>query len=266
VTADDSVLSFLNLTEVTNRDGGRYMCKASNSAGSVDHTEEIIVQGPPFVRSVTREWKEGGDLLLLCPVSGHPITRISWTRGEKALESSNKYEVSPNGQLLIRSAKKDVDCGEYICTAVGLDGQTASGTVRVVIKAAPLLGALTFPLLRAGQRAQAVCQSVQGDLPITFLWQFNGRPLHPGDQVTIHRSEFSTSLLFHPLLASHTGNYTCQATNSAGRDEVEGSLLVQAPPRWVREPKDAEVVAGEEIVDPWWSAWDKAFLSPLALD
>ena len=32
-----------------------------------------------------------------------------------------------------------------------------------------------------------------------------------------------------------------QATNSAGRDKVEGSLLVQAPPRWVREPKDAEV-------------------------
>ena len=29
-------------------------------------------------------------------------------------------------------------------------------------------------------------------------------------QVTIHRSEFSTSLLFHPLLTSHTGNYTCQ--------------------------------------------------------
>ena len=82
-----------------------------------------------------------------------------------------------------RSAKKDVDSGEYICTAIGLDGQTASGTVRVVIKviiiiiaiiiiiiiiitiiiiiiiikiqiiknpnqAAPLLGALTFPLLR----------------------------------------------------------------------------------------------------------------------
>ena len=28
--------------------------------------------------------------------------------------------------------------------------------------------------------------------------------------MTIHRSEFSTSLLFHPLLTSHTGNYTCQ--------------------------------------------------------
>ena len=108
-------------------------------------------------------------------------------------------------------------------------------------------------------------------------------------KVTIHRSEFSTSLLFHPLLASHTGNYTCQvqstlyskhlgflphtlkeksrrkggdptlqATNSAGRDEVEGSLLVQAPPRWVREPKDAEVVnfilrlQKVEIFSRWW--------------
>ena len=31
--------------QVTHRDGGRYMCKATNSAGSVDHVEEIIVQG-----------------------------------------------------------------------------------------------------------------------------------------------------------------------------------------------------------------------------
>lgn len=30
--------------------------------------------------------------------------------------------------------------------------------------------------------------------------------------------------------------------------------------------EEREVVAEEEIVDPWWSAWDKAFLSPLALD
>ena len=75
--------------------------------------------------------------------------------------------------------------------------------------------------------------------------------------MTIHRSEFSTSLLFHPLLTSHTGNYTCQvnslqrkdivilalqATNSAGTYEVDGVLLVQAPPRWVQEPEDAEVL------------------------
>ena len=33
-----------------------------------------------------------------------------------------------------------------------------------------------------------------------------------------------------------------QATNSAGNDEVDGVLLVQAPPRWVREPEDAEVL------------------------
>ena len=29
----------------------------------------------------TGKYLKGGDLVLLCPVSGHPITRISWTRG-----------------------------------------------------------------------------------------------------------------------------------------------------------------------------------------
>ena len=69
MTADDSVLSFLNLTkvfaliiitvpiiiimiaiiisllQVTHRDGGRYSCKASNSAGNVQHMEEIVLHG-----------------------------------------------------------------------------------------------------------------------------------------------------------------------------------------------------------------------------
>ena len=35
---------------------------------------------------------------------------------------------------------------------------------------------------------------------------------------------------------------TLQATNSAGTYEVDGVLLVQAPPRWVQEPEDAEVL------------------------
>ena len=33
-----------------------------------------------------------------------------------------------------RSAKKEVDSGGYVCTAIGRNEQTASGTVRVVIK------------------------------------------------------------------------------------------------------------------------------------
>ena len=88
-------------------------------------------------------------------------------------------------------------------------------------------------VLREGMRTQAVCQAMQGDLPIVFHWSKGGLPIDPvRDQVTVHEQGFSSSLVFEPLLAGHTDNYTCEATNSAGHDSHRAQLVVQvqSPP------------------------------------
>lgn len=97
-------------------------------------------------------------------------------------------------------------------------------------------------------RSQAVCQSIQGDLPIQFRWSKNGLPIDPvRDQLTVHEQGFSSSLVFEPLLADHSDNYTCEATNSAGQDSHTARLVVQVPPHWVEEPRDLVVLAGEPV-------------------
>jgi hypothetical protein len=45
VTSYDDVMSQLNLTRVTERDGGHYSCHAENKAGSVSHAAEMRVFG-----------------------------------------------------------------------------------------------------------------------------------------------------------------------------------------------------------------------------
>ena len=45
VTSLDDVESTLNLTSLTERDGGRYSCLASNKAGTSTHTQHIRIFG-----------------------------------------------------------------------------------------------------------------------------------------------------------------------------------------------------------------------------
>ena len=48
-------------------------------------------------------WTEGEDMVLHCPVSGHPVTAREWKFDGRQLQSSEKYNVGSNGTLLIRS-------------------------------------------------------------------------------------------------------------------------------------------------------------------
>jgi hypothetical protein len=50
VTSYDDVISQLNVSHVTERDGGHYSCLAENKAGSVSHTAEMRVFGMHFFK------------------------------------------------------------------------------------------------------------------------------------------------------------------------------------------------------------------------
>jgi Immunoglobulin I-set domain len=52
VTSYDDVISQLNVSHVTDRDGGHYSCLAENKAGSITHTAEMRVFGNQFLRIV----------------------------------------------------------------------------------------------------------------------------------------------------------------------------------------------------------------------
>lgn len=84
-------------------------------------------------------------------------------------------------------------------------------------------------MFREGMRAAITCHIMEGDHPITFRWEKNGKPVSNNAALgsTIRRTdEFSSSLIIDPVSSAHSGNYTCIASNIAGSEKYIVPLTV----------------------------------------
>ncbi|XP_023349612.1 Down syndrome cell adhesion molecule-like protein 1 [Eurytemora carolleeae] len=252
VTSADDVMSQLNLTHVTDRDGGLYSCRAENTAGQTSHSEQIRVFGPPYIRDVGPvSGVEGSQLRVQCPVSGYPIDKITWEKDGGPVVSSSALQVYNNGTMIFRAGNKGTDPGEYTCTATTI-GSSYSRTIQINIVVPPRMIEFSFYDLQEGMRTAVTCQTVDGELPIKFSWFRDGERVQDGDGETVsfQQTTYSSTLFIQKLDRKHTGKYTCTATNMAGEDSRSADLLVNVPPEWIVEPKNVEITAGEQISVP----------------
>lgn len=82
-------------------------------------------------------------------------------------------------------------------------------------------------LLREGMRAAISCQILEGDLPITFRWERDGGTRELGLGASTRRvDEYSSALVIERVTATHTGNYTCIASNVAGTEKFTVPVTV----------------------------------------
>jgi len=78
------VVSYVNVSSVSQEDGGAYRCEARNEAGSVHHEMVVYIQGPPFIKPLGNITVLSGDSLSIrCPVTGFPIQKLVWTKGKQ---------------------------------------------------------------------------------------------------------------------------------------------------------------------------------------
>ncbi|KAG0429933.1 hypothetical protein HPB47_023142, partial [Ixodes persulcatus] len=234
VAAPNHVTSFVNISAARTEDGGLYACAASNGAGSVEHAARLNVAGPLRVRPmVPVRAVAGGPLRLDCHYAGHPVDRISWTRGGVHLPSSKRQEVLRNGSLVISEVRQYEDNGTYTCHVSGPLGQSTSGTVTVNVRVRPTIAPFSFPGgLQAGMRARLGCTVISGDPPFEFDWRKDGRPLGPELGVRAQTDAFSSDLTFASLGTRHNGNYSCVVSNAAASASHSASLVVQVGPNF----------------------------------
>ncbi|KAK9708583.1 Immunoglobulin I-set domain [Popillia japonica] len=254
VTIQDDVISHVNISNIKAEDGGEYTCTAHNSVGKISHSARVNVFGLPYIRPMPKvTGVAGSNLVIKCPVAGYPIDTITWERDGQTLPINRRQRVYTNGTLVVEQTQRTEDAGTYTCQAQNRQRNSARRDVQVQILVPPKILPINpmTDLLREGMRAAITCQIMEGDLPITFRFERNGKPVSNNVALgTVVRriDEFSSSLIIDQVTSAHTGNYTCIASNVAGAEKYVVPLTVNVPPKWTVEPIDASAAAGQEAV------------------
>ncbi|XP_064473842.1 cell adhesion molecule Dscam1-like [Ornithodoros turicata] len=110
--------------------------------------------------------------------------------------------------------------------------------------------------LRRGDTAEIFCSLRRGSLPVSFRWLHNGKSIghllaekaSSSSLWKIDHRDRRSELLIEAIGAAHIGNYTCVASNDAGKTSYTASLLVDVPPSWIKAPLDGAVVVGSTVL------------------
>lgn len=229
VTNDGVVNSFVNISAVKVLDSGNYQCTASNDVSKVSYSKRINVFGNPYVRPMKNISVVAGKALRLnCPAVGHPIEWIKWYKGGTPLPHNHRQIVFPNGTLVLKNVERSVDEDRYRCSAGNKLGSIASSDVYIRVLMAPVIAPFSPPAkLREGMRSMLGCLIVEGDPPIQIDFLKDGRLLVSDGNIKIERSnDFSSTLYITNVTSSHSGNYTCKASNQVASASYSVNMSV----------------------------------------
>uniref|UniRef100_A0A182V270 Down syndrome cell adhesion molecule n=1 Tax=Anopheles merus TaxID=30066 RepID=A0A182V270_ANOME len=248
----------LAIDGVDERYAGNYTCRATNRASSTYHTAELIVNVPPKILPFSfgaDPMNYGESASIQCSVisgdfpmtidwlyEGRPISTIDSLHGITALAFGKR------AKALSIDGIAGSHAGNYTCRATN-DAGVAEHTEQLIVNVPPKIS-----LINTGENPtfvdeffQIICTVVHGDLPVDFVWLFNGEVnLHskhvPG--VRIETRKRGSTLSIEAVRGAHAGNYSCQATNEAASTIATVELIVKVPPRWILEPTDKAFAQG----------------------
>ncbi|XP_077998598.1 basement membrane-specific heparan sulfate proteoglycan core protein-like isoform X2 [Glandiceps talaboti] len=244
----------ISLTSVTTSEQGTYICTAQNSAGSVQATARLRVQGLPSVSinpSGELEVKVGDQISLECVAEGDPMPSLTWERmGNDNMPES--VEIVPDtensGSVVFRimSASMD-DSGIYVCRASSPVGQVEDRIVLNVIEdiefGPPVVKLVPTSLsVVEGDPAQFACDVPGAVIDFTIVWRrTNGLELPSQHSVR-------NGVLYIPYVrGDDAGEYICQGINAFGSTEAIAQLVVQVAPVIRVSPSSITVKAGQVL-------------------
>ncbi|CAH1796554.1 unnamed protein product, partial [Owenia fusiformis] len=107
----------LKLSSVDFGDRGRYVCRLSTNAASINASAYLQVNGKPILDSLTNEVEyAGNEIQLACPSTGDPYPTTTWTAptGYEVMNNNPHYrQIGDN--LLIHALSVERDFGRWTC-------------------------------------------------------------------------------------------------------------------------------------------------------
>ncbi|KPI92824.1 Down syndrome cell adhesion molecule-like protein CG42256 [Papilio xuthus] len=177
----------------------------------------------------------GESVQMTCHVSkgDRPLT-ITWTFEGQDLSTHagiKTMKMAEQTSFLSIDSITGAHSGNYTCIARNRAGEDRFSTalrVNVVPHIKPFeLDEAVF----AGESVHLDCHVSKGDLPLSIMWSFQGRAVNRRTDLKTMTLSARVSVLDIPsAMDTHSGNYTCTATNKAGSANHTAVLNVIVPP------------------------------------
>lgn len=235
----------LTISAVEERDQGKYMCMAENSAGKAVHYFDVIVEEPPKWLTEPPQSQLtviGSDVHIKCSVSGKPPPDITWRRnGEIFRDDELNNRRVLDDTVVLHNAKPE-DSAVYQCEASNLHGSVLANVNIMVTNVAPLILTIDYAEYAVVLGGDVVMNcTVFSSPPSNITWS--------KDETTIDGERFvalenGQSLKIISTEKGDSGNYMCDARNTEGTSAVTAVLDVKDPTKIVVAPQNVEIVSG----------------------
>ncbi|KAL5515425.1 hypothetical protein EMCRGX_G000587 [Ephydatia muelleri] len=244
--------SILVLPGVTMDDEGVFVCIVGG--GVANYSATLTINRPPVMDAnnsiplETRNVLFGAPITLSCSAGGDGLVWL-WYHSGMIMEVSSNTLVVPSSTL--------ADSGIYQCFAYN-SASYASATGNVSVYDLPATfapqGMLSDEVVFIGQPLELACTAT-GVPPPTYHWFKDLLPLSPSSMIST--DSVSGRLYIGTTNSSHTGTYTCRATNEIAGVGIIGDVTTSASIYVIEETRvtqfvqsNLSVMVGEKVTLP----------------
>ncbi|XP_041761361.1 hemicentin-1 isoform X1 [Anopheles merus] len=231
-TTREQSRAVLVISPVQKKDAGIFRCRVDFLLSPTKNSNvnlEIVV--PPDVPKIHNEagvvlpshagpYEEGGDLVLICVVTGgNPTPKITWSSNGKTLPSAMidyAHESTLSSRLVVRNLSRAHQHNVYSCQASNFYRRNVTANVTIELRLRPLAVEIVngSSPLSADRRYIVQCQSVGSRPPAKITWWMGGVQLTATNQTTSEDGNSTlASLSFTPTREDHGKTLICRATN-----------------------------------------------------
>ncbi|KAJ8255364.1 hypothetical protein GJAV_G00204040 [Gymnothorax javanicus] len=230
-------------------DSGNYTCEVLNEAGCESCSTLLTIKEPPSFRRELKmvEVVRGISAKVEHEIAGTPPFVVQWSKNRKAISTNKKFKITSqdNTACLEISSFEGTDVGDYQCT-VSNDVGKVSCTSSVKLKDPPFFSKKienVSAILGSTVRLQG---TLKGSAPIKVTWMKDSETLRDDDpNVTMEFENNIAVLKIATVSIMHSGKYTCQAENEAGKQMCEATVSVQEPARITEKTASINVTVGD---------------------
>ncbi|XP_070817740.1 hemicentin-1 [Chaetodon trifascialis] len=232
-------------------DTGRYLCMATNQAGTQRKRVDLQVYVPPSIADGRTNVTVTVNVqtTLSCEATGIPKPTVSWMKNGRAIntdQNQNMYRLLSSGSLVVIAPTVE-DTAVYEC-AVSNEAGEDFRSINLTVHVPPSIADEPTELVVTRLSPVVIACTASGVPEPTIYWSKDGMKLPkegqgysilPTGPVDITSAELS-----------HAGRYSCTAKNAAGSTQRHVHLTVQELPVIQTHPTTLDVILNNPITLP----------------